>query len=126
MKHLLQLEELAQLALGILILYFQPVHIAWYLWPFLFLSPDISMIAYLISPRIGALTYNLFHHKATAASFLIAGYFTAQPHLVFVGALLWAHSSFDRVLGYGLKHNDSFRHTHLGIIDKKATSPGTV
>ena len=30
--------------------------------------------------------------------------------------LLLAHTSMDRVMGYGLKHTDSFQHTHLGRI----------
>ncbi len=33
--------------------------------------------------------------------------------------LLFAHSSFDRMLGYGLKYNDSFNHTSLGWTGKK-------
>ncbi|MEJ7830333.1 MAG: DUF4260 family protein [Segetibacter sp.] len=28
------------------------------------------------------------------------------------------HISLDRVLGYGLKYNDSFSNTHLGVIGK--------
>jgi uncharacterized protein DUF4260 len=31
---------------------------------------------------------------------------------------LFEHSSFDRVLGYGLKHEDAFQNTHLGRIGK--------
>ena len=31
---------------------------------------------------------------------------------------LYGHSSFDRVLGYGLKHEDAFQNTHLGRIGR--------
>ena len=31
---------------------------------------------------------------------------------------LLGHSSFDRVFGYGLKHEDAFQHTHLGRIGR--------
>lgn len=31
---------------------------------------------------------------------------------------LLGHSSFDRVLGYGLKHEDAFQNTHLGRIGR--------
>ena len=31
---------------------------------------------------------------------------------------LFAHSSFDRVMGYGLKHEDAFQNTHLGRIER--------
>ena len=33
--------------------------------------------------------------------------------------ILFAHSSLDRALGYGLKYDDSFGNTHLGSIGKK-------
>ena len=32
--------------------------------------------------------------------------------------LLFGHSSFDRVMGYGLKHEDAFQNTHLGRIGR--------
>ena len=31
---------------------------------------------------------------------------------------LFGHSSFDRVMGYGLKHEDAFQNTHLGRIGR--------
>ena len=31
---------------------------------------------------------------------------------------LFGHSSFDRIMGYGLKHEDAFQNTHLGKIGK--------
>jgi len=34
-------------------------------------------------------------------------------------AIMLGHASLDRILGYGLKHLDSFNNTHLGIIGKK-------
>ncbi|MEO8405436.1 MAG: DUF4260 domain-containing protein [Chitinophagaceae bacterium] len=114
MKHILQLEELAQLALGIAALYFIPVHIAWWIWPFLFLSPDISFTGYAFNTKAGAVVYNLFHHKGIAITIAAAGFFLKNDSLLFIGALLFSHSSFDRVLGYGLKYGDSFNHTHLG------------
>ena len=66
MKQVLQLEELAQTALGIAALYYQSIHFNWWLWPILFLSPDISMLGYTINTKVGAFTYNLFHHKGVA------------------------------------------------------------
>jgi hypothetical protein len=35
-----------------------------------------------------------------------------------VALIFLAHSTFDRVAGYGLKYFDSFDHTHLGWIGK--------
>jgi hypothetical protein len=36
-------------------------------------------------------------------------------HLVLALGLIWlAHIGADRLLGYGLKYDDHFQHTHLG------------
>ncbi len=119
MKKLLQAEELAQLAIGILGLYLQPLHFSWWLWVILFLAPDISMLGYLANTAIGAYAYNLIHHKLTGVWVLIAGYLLHDDIAVFIGILLFAHSCFDRVFGYGLKYTDDFKHTHLGMIGNK-------
>jgi hypothetical protein len=37
---------------------------------------------------------------------------------MFAGTILLGHSSFDRVFGYGLKHEDAFQNTHLGMIGR--------
>ena len=107
-----------QLAIAIWALYSQPIHFAWWLWPFLFLAPDLSMVGYLINSRVGAALYNLAHHKAVAGALVLAGLIFHLPVALFAGLLLWAHSSFDRIMGYGLKYPDSFGHTHLGFIGK--------
>ena len=80
----------------------------------LFLSPDISFVAYSINTRVGAFVYNIFHHKGIALGIAIGGVLLRQDELLLAGALLFAHSSFDRLLGYGLKYKDDFKHTHLG------------
>jgi hypothetical protein len=76
------------------------------------------MIGYLANPRIGAWTYNLIHHKGLSVAFYVLGSLLATPWLMFAGTILLGHSSFDRVLGYGLKHEDAFQNTHLGRIGK--------
>jgi len=90
-----------------------------WLWVILFFSPDLSMLGYLVNSRIGAFTYNLFHHRAVALILVAIGFFMHIDILITSGILLVAHSSFDRMLGYGLKFPDDFKHTHLGEIGKK-------
>ncbi|MCW3122756.1 MAG: hypothetical protein JWQ38_2248 [Flavipsychrobacter sp.] len=119
MKQLLKAEQLMQLALCIAALYYQPIHIAWWLWVPLFLSPDLGMVGYLVNAKVGAILYNAVHHKGVAGGLIIAGFVCHLPVILFIGLLLWAHSSFDRIMGYGLKYNDSFQHTHLGMIGKQ-------
>jgi hypothetical protein len=118
MKKLLQAEELLQLLIAIYALTLLPVQLSWWLWLLLFFAPDLSMVGYLVNNRWGAAFYHVVHDKGTAAVLLLAGTFLQQPSLQTAGILLWAHSSFDRVLGYGLKFGDSFQHTHLGFIGK--------
>lgn len=119
MKKLLQLEQLAQLVLSLFALSMVPVHLSWWLWPILFLAPDISMLGYLINTKTGAWAYNLAHHKLVAAAVIIVSVAMHYDYLLISGLLLWAHASFDRVLGYGLKYEDAFQHTHLGFIGEK-------
>ena len=111
MKNLLKLEELA-LFLGC-IYFFSRLSFAWWWFPALLLLPDISMMGYLIGPAVGAVTYNIAHHKALAIVIGLWGLYTGNQYLVLAGVMLLAHSSMDRVAGYGLKYADSFKHTSL-------------
>lgn len=117
MKYLLKIEELAMFGLAIYLNSFLPFP-TWVFWALL-LAPDISMVGYLINPKTGAYAYNLFHHKAVAIVCYLAGYFLIVHELTLVGLILLGHSSFDRILGYGLKFEDDFKHTHLGMIGKR-------
>ena len=82
----------------------------------LFLTPDISMAGYIFGPKIGAVAYNLAHHQGVAIFFYILGLVLSSQVLQLAGLVLLGHSSFDRLLGYGLKYPDSFGHTHLGMV----------
>lgn len=111
MKNLLRLEEAMQFALAVYLSY-QISYPGW-LYAVLFLAPDISMLGYLVSTRIGAVAYNLFHHKGLAIALYLLGVTINAPVIVFIGLILFGHSAFDRMLGYGLKYPDNFKHTHL-------------
>ena len=76
------------------------------------------MVGYFVNTKIGAGCYNLVHHKATAIACIAIGWKLSSPELQFIGLILYGHSSFDRMLGYGLKYRDSFKHTHLGLTGK--------
>lgn len=114
MKNIIQLEELGLFALALFGLYLQPLEFPWWIWLILFLLPDLGMIGYIINPEIGAITYNLLHHRFIGVVVLALGYFTHNPYLILAGLILLGHSSFDRALGYGLKFPDNFKHTNLG------------
>ena len=118
MKNLLKLEELFMFGLSIFL--FAKLDFAWWWYPALILTPDLSMVGYLVSSQAGAITYNLIHHKALGISLFIIGTMLANQPLQLAGLILFGHSSMDRMLGYGLKYPDSFEHTHLGMIGKSA------
>lgn len=116
MKNLLKIEELAELLLAVAI--FTQLPYAWWVLPAVFFLPDLSMLGYLAGPRVGAASYNLFHHKGLAVAVGLAGWALGLPLLLLAGAVLLGHSAFDRLLGYGLKYGSSFGDTHLGRVGR--------
>ena len=116
MKNLLRMEEALIFGLAIYLNSYLPFA-AWIFWA-MFLLPDIGMLGYLANPRIGAIAYNLFHHKGIAIAVYLTGYILIIHELTLVGTVLLGHSSFDRIFGYGLKYQDHFKHTHLGWLGK--------
>ena len=116
MKYLVKLEEFALFGLALLL--FSQLDYGWGTYALLFLAPDLSMIGYLLNPRLGAWTYNLIHHKGLAVAIYILGSVFSVPWLMFAGTLLLGHYSLDRVFGYGLKYEDTFQNTHLGRVGR--------
>lgn len=116
MKAIIKLEEIGVLAVSIFLLYKLNINLSWWLYLLLFLSPDIGMLGYIVNTKIGAFTYNFLHHKAVASILLILGVMESNNYFLLAGLLLLAHSSFDRILGYGLKYTDNFKHTNLGYL----------
>ncbi len=116
MKTSLKLEELGLLLLGMYL--FGLLNLSWLWFIGLFFLPDIGMLGYAINANIGALTYNLFHHKAIAIACYLIGIYFKNEILQLAGIILFSHSSFDRILGYGLKYGSSFNDIHLGTIGK--------
>lgn len=118
MKNIIKLEELGMFALSIIL--FNILGYSWWLFVILIFAPDISMLGYLINPKVGSITYNLFHHKGIAVLLYLIGVYTYSPFLLIAGIILFGHSSLDRFLGYGLKFSDAFKHTHLGVLGKES------
>ncbi|MBI3158390.1 MAG: DUF4260 domain-containing protein [Chloroflexi bacterium] len=123
MPILLKLEE--ALLFGLAFYLFLPLEAAWWWFFALLLAPDLSALGYLGGPRLGALTYNLAHHKGLAAAAYILGALGSAAWLQGLGLILLGHASLDRVFGYGLKYPDAFQHTHLGWIGGKNASRET-
>jgi hypothetical protein len=108
---LLRVEEVA-LFTAVVLLYAH-LHFSWLLFGVLFLTPDLSMLGYLLNPHAGAVAYNLGHTLTLPLCLFLAGAGAHRP-LVLALALIWvAHIAFDRLLGYGLKYPAHFKDTHL-------------
>ena len=116
MKKVIQLEESGMLLLSIYLFSLLPYLWWWYL--VLILAPDLSMLGYLFDKKIGAIIYNIFHHKGIAIAVYVAGCYVHDNLLQLIGVILLGHSGLDRLLGYGLKTYRGFKFTHLGEIGK--------
>lgn len=111
-----RIESIAIFAAATVTYFVNDLNWVWYV--VLLFAFDIFMSGYVFNSRVGAVVYNI-GHSYTLPSLLVVVYcfFPADILLGFV-CLWFAHIGFDRALGYGLKLNSGFTHTHLGIIGK--------
>ncbi|MBW7912486.1 MAG: DUF4260 domain-containing protein [Taibaiella sp.] len=116
MKRIIQIEELAMTAAAIYLIGQLDISLSWWLYLLLFFSPDLGMLGYVVNTKIGAITYNLFHHRGIAIVIATVGIMIVSQYVLLAGLLLFAHASFDRIFGFGLKYFTSFKHTHLGVM----------
>jgi hypothetical protein len=117
MKTLVKLEEFMMFILGVFM--FGLLGYEWWWFLVLILVPDVGMLGYLFGNKIGAITYNLFHHKGLAIILFFAGMYFSASIIQLAGIIIFAHASLDRIMGYGLKYNQGFKYTHLGEIGNK-------
>ena len=82
---------------------FQVQHAGWALFAVLFFAPDLSMLGYLVNPKIGAAAYNAVHTTVVYGPLAVYGYLSGFSVAFAVGLIGLAHVGFDRLLGYGLK-----------------------
>jgi hypothetical protein len=85
----------------------------WWLFATLFLVPDVFMLGYLHNTRTGAAIYNLGHSTLIPLATFAAGWILSTEIVQAIGLVWLAHVGLDRMLGYGLKYPDAFKHTHL-------------
>ena len=104
-------------AIAALLLYWQQ-GFSWVLFAALILVPDLSMIVYLAGPRIGAISYNIFHATPLPWVLLLAAHLSGNTVMLSIALIWFAHIGIDRALGYGLKYMSGFKDTHLGRIGR--------
>jgi Domain of unknown function (DUF4260) len=115
-KVILRIEGLVLFAASIAVFAVQGQQ--WWLYPALLLVPDIFMIGYLRNTKLGAVIYNIGHSYPAAALVTALGFLIGSPIAIAIGAIWFGHIGWDRMFGYGLKYGTSFKHTHLGDLDK--------
>lgn len=111
MKALLKIEEVFLFFLSIFL--FAKLEIAWWWFPVLLFTPDIGMVGYFFNNKIGAIIYDVIHHRAVSISIYVIGAMVFSQVIQLIGIILFAHSTLDRVFDFGLKYPDNFKHTHL-------------
>ncbi len=88
---------------------------SWGIFAACFFLPDLSILLYGVGPRVGGAAYNLAHFylwPVLLGALAVLGGVPAAGQ----AALLWAaHIAFDRALGWGLKTEQSFCHTDMGL-----------
>lgn len=120
MKNVIRSEEVAVFCACVFALIL--LHVPWWVYPLLIIGPDISMLGYLGGNKLGAICYNIFHHKGIAIIVFVIGVIISDYSgeiVNVIGIILFGHSSMDRALGYGLKYFQGFKFTHLGEIGKR-------
>lgn len=76
---------------------------SWWLFVVLIFAPDLSYLAYMKSPRIGAVVYNIAHSWIGVVLLAVLGWAISWPICLSI-ALIWAvHIGINRALGFGLK-----------------------
>ena len=112
-SHIYQLrgEAAAFLLLGLHV--YSSFYADWLLFLTLFFIPDLSILLYLFSNKAGAYGYNISHFYGWPVLFISCGLFFGDSLLVKIGIIWASHLAFDRMLGWGLKYDNSFFHTHL-------------
>ena len=120
----LRAEGLAVVVLS-LILYQYSLR-SWWLFVGLLLTPDLSMLPYLVNPRLGAWSYNTVHSYLLPFGLAALAIATQKP-AIFPYLYIWtAHIGLDRMLGYGLKYPSGFGSTHLGVRRGRASLPESI
>ena len=88
---------------------------SWGTFALCFFLPDLSILFYFVNARVGGAVYNLAHFFLFPIALGAVGVLLDAPAAQ-QAALIWgAHVAFDRALGWGLKYEQSFCHTDMGL-----------
>jgi hypothetical protein len=92
------------------------IGVSWWWLVVFILAPDITILGYLINPKVGAYGYNLIHTYSLAIVLGLIGLILGHISIEVAGVILGCHIGMDRSFGFGLKYIDNFKHTHLDML----------
>lgn len=113
-KIILHIEGFAVLTLSVY--FYWAIQSSWLLFILLLFVPDLSMLGYLASPKVGAISYNIFHTYSLPIIVIFSGLFFVNAIVLSIGLIWLAHIGMDRMLGYGLKYPTHFKDTHFNRV----------
>ena len=108
---LLRIEGASVLALSLY--FYHSTGARWWIFAALFLWPDLSMLGYAVSARLGSKLYNLVHTYFFPLALAGLAVIAHKPDILPFALIWFAHIGFDRGLGYGLNYPTFFKDTHL-------------
>lgn len=92
---------------------------SWWWFAGAFFAPDLALVAFLGGASHGARAYNATHSYIAPLLLVVVAMISGDTGGLLPTAMVWgAHIGFDRALGYGLKYETAFAHTHLGRIGR--------
>lgn len=110
-NHIVRLEN--GLAFGISFFIYMQLDFPIWLFFLLLFVPDITMIGYTINNKIGAAIYNLGHSFIFPILLTLCYFYFLQDYLLIISIIWVAHIFMDRLFGFGLKYQESFKETHI-------------
>jgi hypothetical protein len=84
----------------------------------LLLTPDLSMLPYLLNARVGSISYNIVHSYLLPLGLATVVIAANRVGILLILFIWTAHIGMDRFLGYGLKYPTAFGDTHIGTSRK--------
>ena len=112
----LRAEGLSVLTLSVL-LYWRSGS-SWWMFAGLLLTPDLSMLPYLLNARVGSISYNIVHSYLLPLGLATVVIAANRVGILLILFIWTAHIGMDRFLGYGLKYPTAFGDTHIGTSRK--------
>lgn len=101
--------------LAFAIAFYLYMHLDFPLWLFfvLLFVPDITIFGYFFNEKTGAILYNLGHSFILPLLLALWYLYFPKDYLLIISLIWIAHIFLDRLLGFGLKYQDSFNKTHI-------------